>query len=107
VVFTITEKAAERAQFFLAQEGKAGWGMKIFQAGGSCCGPSFGIDLVENPAEGDEIFEQDGLKVFIDKDCSPLLADKQLDYYEQGDSVGFVLNGGEEQPSCGDCSGCG
>jgi iron-sulfur cluster insertion protein len=106
VVFTITEKAAERAQFFLAQEGKAGWGMKIFEAGKSCCGPSYGIDLRENPDEGDEIFEKDGFKVFIDKDCSVTLADKQLDYYEQGESVGFVLNGGDE-PSCGDCSGCG
>jgi iron-sulfur cluster assembly accessory protein len=106
VVFTITEKAAERAQFFMTQEGKQGWGMRIFQAGQSCCGPSYGIDLNENPVDGDEVVEKDGLKVFLAKDCSDSLADMQLDYYEEGDSVGFVLNGGKE-PSCGDCSSCG
>jgi iron-sulfur cluster assembly accessory protein len=105
-VFTITEKAAEKAQFFMEQEGKQGWGMRIFQAGKSCCGPSYGIDLIERPSDGDEIVEKDGLKVFLDKDCISLLADMQLDYYEKGDEVGFMLNGGAE-PSCGECNGCG
>jgi iron-sulfur cluster assembly accessory protein len=106
VVFTITEKAAERAQFFMTQEGKQGWGMRIFQAGESCCGPSYGIDLIEKPVVGDDVVEKDGLKVFLSADCSDAFADMQLDYYEEGDSAGFVLNGGKE-PSCGDCSSCG
>jgi len=105
-VFTITEKAAERAQYFMAQEGKEGWGMRIYKAGQSCCGAAYGVDLSENPSEGDAIYEKDGLKVFVDTECVDLLADKQLDYYEKDDEVGFVLSGGDE-PSCDDCSGCG
>jgi len=104
-MFSITEKAAERAQFFMEQEGKAGWGMRIFQAGASCCGPSYGIDLNEQPNDNDEIYEKDGLKVFVDRECNGSLANMQLDYYEKGEEVGFVLNGGEE-PSCGDCHAC-
>jgi iron-sulfur cluster assembly accessory protein len=108
-VFTITEKAAEKAKMFMAEEGKQGWGMRIFQAGESCCGPSFGLDIDENPAAEDDVFEKDGLRVFVDKKCSSGLADMQLDYHEDGEQSGFVLNGGKES-SCGsgsDCSACG
>ena len=108
-MFTITEKAAEKAKMFMADEGRQGWGMRIFQAGESCCGPSFGLDIAENPAAGDEVFEKDGLRVFVDKNCSEGLADMQLDFHEDGEESGFVLNGGKES-SCGsgsDCSACG
>jgi len=109
-VFTITEKAAEMAQKFMAEEGKQGWGMRIFQAGSSCCGPSYGIDLEENPAAGDAVYEKDGLRVFVDSNCGDGLDDMQMDYHEDGEMSGFVLNG-ETEPSCGaggsDCSACG
>lgn len=101
-MFTITEKAAEKALFIIAQEGKQGWGLKIFVEGQSCCGPAYGLGLLENPAEDDEVFEKDGLRVFLDKECSGLLADKQLDYHGEG----FTFIGGEG-PSCGSCGGCG
>jgi iron-sulfur cluster assembly accessory protein len=109
-VFTITDKAAEMAKMFMIEEGKEGWGLRIFKVGQSCCGPSLGLDLLENPEDGDQIVEKNGLRVFIEKDTVAGLADMSMDYMEEGEKVGFILNGGKA-PSCGsggsDCSSCG
>lgn len=91
-MFTITEKAAERALFFMAGEGRQGWGVRIYMAGEESSGPAYGIDPRENPEEGDVVFEKDGLRVFLDSKLVEFLDNKQLDYYEKDDEVGFVLN---------------
>ena len=109
-MFTITDKAAEMAKMFLVEEGKEGWGLRVFQSGESCCGPAFGLDIQENPAEGDEVLDNSGLRVFVDKDCGESLSEMELDYIEDGERAGFILNGGRAS-ACGaggtDCSSCG
>ncbi len=47
----ISDVAAEKGKEILASEGKTDWGLRIFTAGGGCCGPSFGMDITEHPVE--------------------------------------------------------
>ncbi len=104
---TITETAAKKAKEILVAEGKANWGLRIYTAGGGCCGPSYGMDLDENAKSGDEVVEKDGLKVFIDQETMKNLGGMQIDFVEEGERQGFVLTGGKA-PSCGSgCSSCG
>jgi len=105
-VFSISSKAAEKAKLILKNEGKEGWGLRIFSAEGYFS-PSFGLDIDENPQEGDEVLEKDGLKVFMDKQTFDLLSEIELDYYEDEEQEGFILKG--PMPSCGpSCGGsCG
>jgi len=106
-VVTITAKAAEKAKAILAAEGKDSWGLRIYNAGGGCCGPSYGLDIDEKPLADDEVIEKDGLKVFVDKNTVVALVGMQLDYAEDGEHEGFTLSGGAA-PSCGSgCSSCG
>ena len=62
---TITDKAVEKAKAILAGEGKEAWGIKIYVAGESCCGPSYGLNLQEEKMPEDEVVEKNGLKVFV------------------------------------------
>jgi iron-sulfur cluster assembly accessory protein len=103
-VFTITEKAAEKAKVVLAEEGKTDWGLRVYNAGGGCCGPTFGLDIDEKASTNDQIFEKDGLKVFVDNGCAASLQEMQLDYYDDGERAGFILSGGPA-PSCGSDGG--
>ncbi len=106
-MITISDKAAEKATAILAIEGKSSWGLRIYNAGQSCCGPSFGLDLQEGPSSEDEIYEKNGLKVFVDRQSAPSLAGMELDYYSDGIREGFILTGGSK-PSCDSgCSTCG
>ena len=103
-MFTVTEVAAEKAKEVLEAEGKTGWGLRIFVAGGSCCGPAYGMDLDENAKEGDEVVELNGLKVFADKDTFEKLNGMEVDFVDNGQQQGFVIKGGPDSgpPSC-DC----
>ena len=105
----ISDSAAEKAKEILKAEGKEGWGLRVFIHGSSCCGPSYGIDLDEKPAAGDETVEKNGLKVFMDKEASSSLSSKEIDYIKNEQGEGFVINGGEPAgSSCGSgCSSCG
>lgn len=105
-MFTITDAAAEKAKEVLETEGKADWGLRIYVAGGSCCGPSYGMDLDQNPKDGDNVVEKNGLKVFTDKETTEKLKGMEIDFVDNGQQQGFVIKGGPA-PSCGSGGGCG
>jgi iron-sulfur cluster insertion protein len=108
MVLKISESAAEKAKEVLKAEGKEGWGLRVFIHGSGCCGPSYGMDIDEKAAEGDDTVEHNGLKVFMDKEASISLSGKEIDYVKTPQGEGFVVNSGDAAPSCGSgCSSCG
>lgn len=106
-MITISDVAIEKAKEILEAEGKTEHGLRFYTAGSSCCGPSFGIDIVENPEAGDDVIEKDGLKVFVDKAASEKLDGMELHFIDDGEKQGFTLTGNPPASSCapGD-SGC-
>lgn len=48
------------------------------------------MGIAENAARGDETLEQDGLKVFLDKEAGGWLKDATIDF---NDNRGFVISG--------------
>jgi iron-sulfur cluster assembly accessory protein len=106
-VVTISGIAAKKAKEILTAEGKPSWGLRIYSAGGGCCGPSYGMDIDEKPADGDEIVEKDGLKVFIDQNTLKNLDGMQVDFLDDGERQGFVLTGGKPSSCDSGCSTCG
>ncbi|MBI4690057.1 MAG: iron-sulfur cluster assembly accessory protein [Nitrospirae bacterium] len=106
-MLTITEAAAEKAKQILTTEGKSDWGLRIYTAEGGCCGPSFGMDIDEKAGKDDDVVEENGLKVFMDKNTSQKLDGMKVDFLNDGERQGFILTGGKA-PSCGPgCSSCG
>lgn len=101
---TISDTAAEKTKEILSMEGKDGWGLRFYTAGGGCCGPSYGIDIVESPTDGDKVIDKNGTKFFIDKDTSEKLDGMTIDFVDDGQRQGFVVNS-PNAPSCG--SSCG
>ena len=96
----VSDAAAAKAVELLKAEGKEGWGLRVFIQGSGCCGPSYGLDLDEKAATGDETVEKNGLKAFMDK---------EIDYVSTQQGEGFVINSNDPQPpSCSSgCSSCG
>jgi iron-sulfur cluster insertion protein len=113
---TITDKAVEKVMSILADEGKEKWGIRIFVAGESCCGPSYGLDFQEEQMPDDEVIEKNGLKVFMDKQTLETLTGRQFDYYVGEEGEGFIFTGGISACGTGgsaccagdsDCNSCG
>ncbi|MDO8747388.1 MAG: iron-sulfur cluster assembly accessory protein [Thermodesulfovibrionales bacterium] len=106
-MITITDVAAEKAKQILTTEGKADWGLRVYTAGGGCCGPSYGMDIDEKPGDNDDVVEKNGIKVFVDKDTSKKLEGMNIDFIDDGEKQGFVITGGSA-PSCSpSCTSCG
>jgi iron-sulfur cluster assembly protein len=97
---TVSDEAAEKTKEILSTEGKAEWGLRFYTAGSSCCGPSYGIDIVENPADGDEVVEKNGTKFFIEKTTSEKMNGMEIHFVDDGQQQGFVLKG-DQPSSCG------
>lgn len=104
----VSETAAEKAKELLKAEGKEGWGLRIFVHGSGCCGPSYGLDINEQAAEGDQTIEKNGLKVFVAQDAAEGLNNKEVDYIKSDKGEGFVINSSEPPSACNSgCSSCG
>ncbi|MDO8283100.1 MAG: iron-sulfur cluster assembly accessory protein [Thermodesulfovibrionia bacterium] len=106
-MLTISDVAVEKAKEILSAEGKDNFGLRLYMAGSSCCGPSFGIDVVETPEDGDSVVEKGGLKVFVDPSASAKLMGMELDFIDDGDKQGFMFTGNPPASSCGSGSGSG
>ncbi|MCL4557420.1 MAG: iron-sulfur cluster assembly accessory protein [Deltaproteobacteria bacterium] len=99
-MLTLTDRALERFKKILKDEGCESFGIRIFMTDSGCCGPSLALDLVERAADGDVTIDQNGLKVFVEKDANETLAAATMDFSDQR---GFVLNG---MPKTGQDSCC-
>ena len=97
---TVSDEAAEKTKEILSTEGKAEWGLRFYTAGSSCCGPSYGIDIVESPIDGDEVVEKNGTKFFIEKATSEKMNGMEIHFVDDGQQQGFVLKG-DQPSSCG------
>ncbi len=103
-MITLTPRAASELKDLMASQEKTESALRVWVAGGGCSGLSYGMALDdENPAEDDNVFEHEGVRIVID----PL----SLNYMD-GSSVDFVddnLGGGfkiENPKATGGC-GCG
>lgn len=103
-MITITDTAVRKAKELLIASKKQGWGLRIYQASGGCCGPSYGMDIEDKAGADDEVIENEGLKLFMDKETAFRLKDMQIDYLDDGFSEGFVINS-PMPPSC-KCPSC-
>jgi len=104
---TVSDAAAAKTKEILEAEGKGDCGLRFTTAGSSCCGPSYSIDIVEKPGDGDEIIEKNGARFYIEQTTLASIKGMEIDFVDDGQRQGFVFTGGQA-PSCssGGCSSC-
>ena len=62
-------------------------GLRIRSAGES----QLAIEIVPEPAPGDQVIEEGGARVFVEADAAPILDNVELEARTQGDQVAFGL----------------
>ena len=96
----ISDAAVEKAKEVLTTEGKADWGLKLFCQGSSCCGPSFGMDIQQEPAEGEQTMEKNGLKIYADTYTVESMKGMMVDFINENGQQGFVIKRTGEGGGC-------
>lgn len=102
MAITLTEAAADRVQSFLHNRGK-GLGVRLGVKTSGCSGLAYVLEFVDELDEGDQVFEDRGVKVIIDKKSLVYLDGTELDFGKEGLNEGFKFN----NPNVKDQCGCG
>ncbi len=97
---TLTQDAREKLRDLIASEGEEGAGLRVQVVPGGCSGFEYDLSL-GGPQEGDEVFEDDGVRVIVDRFSVPYLLGVELDYEEGFQGAGFLINNPNASSSCG------
>ncbi|PLY13134.1 MAG: iron-sulfur cluster assembly protein IscA [Sedimenticola sp.] len=99
---TITTAAADRVNRFLESRGK-GVGIRLAVRTSGCSGMAYILEFADEAEENDVVFEDQGVKVLVDKKSLLYLDGTELDYTKEGLNEGFKFN----NPNVKDMCGCG
>ncbi|KMV31247.1 iron-sulfur cluster assembly protein IscA [Photobacterium swingsii] len=100
MAITITEAAASRVATFLENRGK-GIGLRLGVRTSGCSGMAYVLEFVDELDEGDQVFEQQGVKVIIDPKSLVYLDGTELDFAKEGLNEGFQFNNPNVSSECG------
>lgn len=95
-----TENAALRVQTFLAKRGK-GLGLRLGVKTTGCSGLAYKIEFVDQAKEDDQMFESNGIKIFVDAKSLQFLDGTVLDYTREGIQEGFKFTNPNVKDECG------
>ena len=97
---TLTPNASEKLKVLLADEADEGDGLRVQVVPGGCSGFEYQFTFGKAEAD-DEVVEQQGVTVIIDRFSTPYLFGAEFDYEESFQGSGFVINNPNSSSSCG------
>ena len=99
-MITLTEVAGTRLREIIADEAEPGSGLRVKVIPGGCSGFEYAMTF-DTPHDDDEVVEQQGVKVIIDRFSVPYLLGAEFDYEEGFQGAGFRINNPNSTGSCG------
>lgn len=97
---TLTQRAADHINRHIEKRG-AGVGLRLGVRTTGCSGLAYKLEYVDEPAAGDQVHEQFGVKVYIDPKSLPFVEGTELDYTREGLNEGFKFSNPNEKATCG------
>src|SRR5579862_6124473 len=100
-MITITEKAASKVKEIASAESLQGQGLRLKVVGGGCAGFSYDLYFEDKVGDMDEIFEHNGVKLYVDPLSFQYLEATEIDYVEGVHGAGFKFNNPNVKGTCG------
>jgi iron-sulfur cluster assembly protein len=102
-MITVTNTAKKQAQRLMEDDGKDGFFIRVGVEGGGCSGLMYQLTFDNEEKEGDKSFEDNGIKVVVDKKSFLYLIGTTLDFSGGLNGKGFIFI----NPNAGRTCGCG
>ena len=96
-VIHVTEAAAGK----ISEEGKTDSGLRVFVQGGGCSGFQYGLMIEESGGVGDQLFESNGVRLFIDPVSLSYLKGAEVDFVDTITGGGFTIKNPNATSTCG------
>jgi iron-sulfur cluster insertion protein len=100
-MISITERAAEKVQEIATAEDLAGQGLRLRVVGGGCAGFSYDLYFEDKPNDIDEIFEDKGVRLYVDPLSYQYLEGTEIDYVDGLHGSGFKFGNPNVKSTCG------
>ncbi len=100
-ILKLTEAAVNRIRRLQEKSGKPDAGLRISLKAGGCAGYEYDMQWAEAANPGDEVVEQDGVKVYVDPGALLYLLGSTMDYKEDKLKSGFVFDNPNQIGACG------
>ena len=97
---TMTDAAAARVSSFLTNRGK-GIGLRLGVKTTGCSGLAYVLEFVDELADEDQVFEQNGVRIIVDAKSLIHLDGTELDFVKEGLNEGFQFNNPNAKGECG------
>jgi len=97
---TLAPAALQRIQGYLATD-KTALGLRFGVRRTGCSGWGYAVDMARDRRDGDTVFEQDGVRVFVDADSLALVDGTEIDFVKQGLNEQFVFRNPNVAGECG------
>lgn len=102
-MITVTESAKKQALRLMEDEGKDGFFIRVCVQGGGCSGLMYQLTFDNEERPEDKSFENNGIKVVVDKKSYLYLIGTTLDFSGGLNGKGFIFT----NPNAGRTCGCG
>lgn len=99
-MITLTPVAGDKLKVLIATEAEPGSGLRVKVNPGGCSGFEYAMTF-DHPVDGDEVVEQHGVQVIVDRFSVPYLLGAEFDYEEGFQGAGFRINNPNSTGSCG------
>lgn len=100
MTITLAPAAYERVRRFMASTpGVLGLRFGVTRTG--CSGWGYTVDLAREQRGDDAVFEQDGVRIFVDAQSLPLVDGTRIDFVRQGLSETFTFENPNATAECG------
>lgn len=101
-MIAVSEKAKDRIIELRSREGKKeNHHIRVSVKGGGCSGLMYELTFDENTRAGDEVFEDKGIKILVDKRSLLYLLGTELDFSDGLNGKGFHFNNPNATRTCG------
>ncbi len=100
-IITVTEAAAGKIRELLTEENKAESGLRVFVQGGGCSGFQYGLMIEEGGGVGDQLFESNGVRLFVDPVSISYLKSAEVDFVDTITGGGFTIKNPNATSTCG------
>lgn len=100
-MITVTDSAKQKAIQLMSEDGKADYFIRVGVQGGGCSGLMYQLDFDNSIHENDKEFENNGIKIVVDKKSYLYLVGTTLDYSGGLNGKGFVFVNPNADRTCG------
>jgi iron-sulfur cluster assembly protein len=100
-VIRLTDAAAERIKYVMANAAQPVVGVRVGVKNGGCAGMAYTMEYAERVEKFDEVVEDKGVRVLIDPKAVLFLLGTEMDYKADKLAAQFVFNNPNQTSACG------